>query len=186
MPFVSQQQRKYMYSQEPKLAKKFEKETPKGKKLPKKVKNEDYNPTKMYVVVRPSDNLDASGMIMELNPLEGIQPLNIMQDDVLIATHDEREAQRIAAEAYGKYCNEVQALEEKKGKVGNKIKSTIDHLEKKRKEHIDMVKEDPKSAAKHKEKIAKLATQIDDLVDKMEKIEKSKKNVEKKEEKKEK
>jgi len=38
MPFVSQQQRKYMYSQEPELAKKFEKDTPKGKKLPKKVK----------------------------------------------------------------------------------------------------------------------------------------------------
>ena len=153
----------------------------KHKGLPKKVKKEDYNPTKMYVVVKPSDNMNASGMIKELNPLEGIQPLNIMQDDVMSVHHDEKEAQRIAAEAYDKYCNEVQALEEKKGKVGDKIKKTIDHLEKKRKEHVDMAKEDPKSAAKHKEHIAKLATQIDDLMSKMEKIEKSKKNVEKKE-----
>jgi hypothetical protein len=156
----------------------------KHKGLPKKVKKEDYNPTKMFVVVKPSDNMDASGMIMELNPLEGIQPLNIMQDDVLDVTTDESEAQRIAAEAYGKYCSEVQALEEKKGKVGDKLKKTIDHLEKKRKEHIDMAKEDPKSSSEHKEHIAKLATQIDDLMSKMEKIERSKKNVEKKEEKK--
>lgn len=157
----------------------------KHKGLPKKVKKEDYNPTKMYVVVKPNDNLDASGMIMELNPLEGIQPLNIMQDDVMAVHHDESEAQRIAAEAYDKYCNEVQALEEKKGKVGDKLKKTIDHLEKKRKEHIDMAKEDPKNASQHKEHIAKLASQIDDLMSKMEKIEKSKKNVEKKEDKKE-
>ena len=35
MPFKSQAQRGFMYSQKPKLAAKFEKETPKGKKLPK-------------------------------------------------------------------------------------------------------------------------------------------------------
>jgi hypothetical protein len=106
-----------MYSQEPKLAKKFEKETPKGQKLPKKVKKEDYNPSKMYVVVKPTDNMDASGMIMELNPLDGIQPLNIAKEDVITTTHDEKDAQRIATEAYENYCKESEMLEEKKGKV---------------------------------------------------------------------
>jgi hypothetical protein len=38
MPFVSKKQRKFMYSQKPKLAEEFEAETPKGKKLPMKVK----------------------------------------------------------------------------------------------------------------------------------------------------
>ena len=38
MPFQSQQQRKFMYSQHPDLAKEFEAATPKGKKLPYKVK----------------------------------------------------------------------------------------------------------------------------------------------------
>ena len=156
----------------------------KHKGLPKKVKKEDYNPTKMFVVVKPSDNMDASGMVMELNPLLGVQPLNIDMADVHTVAADETQAREIAAEAYGKYCSEVQALEEKKGKVGDKLKKTIDHLEKKRKEHIDMAKEDPKSSSEHKEHIAKLATQIDDLMSKMEKIERSKKNVEKKEEKK--
>ena len=184
MPFVSQQHRKYMYSQEPKLAKKFEKKTPKGKQLPKKVKKEDYNPSKMYVVVRPTSNLEASGMIMELNPLEGIRELNIMQDDVLTVTHDETEAQKIAAEAYEKYCQESEMLEEKKDKVGNKIKTTIDKLEKKRKEHLDMAKEKPENAATHKQEISKISDKIEDLLGTMHKIQKSKKNVEKKQDKK--
>jgi len=37
MPFKSQSQRKWMYANEPEIAKRWEKETPKGK-LPKKVK----------------------------------------------------------------------------------------------------------------------------------------------------
>jgi hypothetical protein len=37
MPFKSQAQRKWMYSNDPKMAEKWEKETPKGK-LPTKVK----------------------------------------------------------------------------------------------------------------------------------------------------
>ncbi len=38
MPFKSQQQRKWMYSNKPEMAKRWEKETPKGKKLPAKAK----------------------------------------------------------------------------------------------------------------------------------------------------
>jgi len=38
MPMKSQQQRKYLWATDPKLARKFEDHTPKGKKLPKKVK----------------------------------------------------------------------------------------------------------------------------------------------------
>ncbi len=35
MPFKSQTQRAFMYAKHPKIAKEFEKKTPKGKKLPK-------------------------------------------------------------------------------------------------------------------------------------------------------
>lgn len=153
----------------------------KHKGLPKKVKKENMGVASMYVVRKPMDGMTAEKMVCEFNPLMGIQEKGIGMHDVHSVHHDATEAQRIAAEAYNEYCNEVQALEEKKGKVGDKIKKTIDHLEKKRKEHLDMAKEDPKNAAKHKEHIAKLATQIDDLMTKMEKIEKSKKNIEKKE-----
>lgn len=37
MPFKSESQRKWMYKNKPDMAKKWQKETPKGKKLPKKV-----------------------------------------------------------------------------------------------------------------------------------------------------
>ena len=38
MPMRSQQQRKFLWATDPKLARKFEDHTPKGKKLPKRVK----------------------------------------------------------------------------------------------------------------------------------------------------
>lgn len=38
MPFKSEAQRKFMYANDPKMAAKWEKKTPKGKALPKKVK----------------------------------------------------------------------------------------------------------------------------------------------------
>ena len=37
-PFKSEAQRKYLYVKKPKIAKEFAEKTPKGKKLPKKVK----------------------------------------------------------------------------------------------------------------------------------------------------
>ncbi len=38
MPFKSQAQRKWMYANDPAMAKKWESDTPKGKSLPKKKK----------------------------------------------------------------------------------------------------------------------------------------------------
>lgn len=38
MPMKSQAQRRFLHAKHPEIAKRFEKETPKGKKLPKKVK----------------------------------------------------------------------------------------------------------------------------------------------------
>lgn len=38
MPFKSQSQRKFLYAEHPDIAERWEKETPKGKKLPDKVK----------------------------------------------------------------------------------------------------------------------------------------------------
>ena len=38
MPFRSEQQRKFLFSQKPEIAKEFQEHTPKNAKLPKKVK----------------------------------------------------------------------------------------------------------------------------------------------------
>ena len=42
MPFKSKAQKKYLYATNPKLAKKFQKKTPKGTKLPNNVNNRSY------------------------------------------------------------------------------------------------------------------------------------------------
>ena len=42
MPFKSQAQRSFMYTQHPKMAKEFEKHTPKNKKLPQHVSKRDH------------------------------------------------------------------------------------------------------------------------------------------------
>jgi hypothetical protein len=152
-------------------------------KKAKKTKKENMGTPSMYVVRKPSGELPESDMVLEINPLMGIQEKGIGMHDVYSVHDDETEARRIAVEAYKAYCDEALQLEEKKGKVGDKLKKVIDQLEKKRKEHVDMAKEDPKNASKHKEGIAKIAGQIDDLMTKMEKIEKSKKQIEKAEDK---
>jgi hypothetical protein len=41
MPLKSQAQRRFLHSQHPQLAKKFDAHTPKGKQLPEKVKSEE-------------------------------------------------------------------------------------------------------------------------------------------------
>jgi hypothetical protein len=38
VPFKSESQRKFLYAKKPKIAKEFALKTPKGKKLPKKIK----------------------------------------------------------------------------------------------------------------------------------------------------
>ena len=157
----------------------------KHKGLPKKAKKEEgMQIPEMYLVRKPHMSMKEADLVMKINPLEGIQPLNVDMNDVLSVHATAEDAQQIAAEAYRKCMDEAFQLEEKKGKVGDKLKKAIDHLEKKRQEHIDMAKEDPKNADKHKEHIAKLAQQIDDLMTKMEKIEKSKKEIKKDEDKK--
>jgi hypothetical protein len=41
VPFKSQAQRKWMYANDPKMAAEWEEKTPKGKRLPKKVKKKN-------------------------------------------------------------------------------------------------------------------------------------------------
>lgn len=174
---ASPEAREMAKSMKPKDVKDFA--ATKHKSLPKKVKKEEVGVKEMYLVRRPNAQMKEVDLIMKMNPLEGIQPLNIMQDDVMSVHHDESEAQRIAAEAYKKCMDEAVALEEKKDNTVNKLKKAIDKLEKKRKEHMNMVKEDPKNASSHRDDIAKITTQIDDFLSKMEKIEKSKKDTNK-------
>ena len=154
----------------------------KHKGLPSKVKKENVDGAidTLYMVKKPFDGCNASSLVAPLNPLQGAQD---QADQVHGVFPDQDQAMAIAEKLYEEYCAKMEALEEKKGAVTGKISSAIDSLEKKRKEHVDMAKEDPKNASQHKDKIAMLATKIDDLMSKLEKVERSKKAKEEKKDK---
>jgi hypothetical protein len=154
----------------------------KHKGLPSKVKKENVDGAidTLYMVKKPFDGCNASSLVAPLNPLQGAQD---QADQVHGVFPDQDQAMAIAETLYEEYCTKMEALEEKKGAVTGKISSAIDSLEKKRKEHVDMAKEDPKNASQHKDKIAMLATKIDDLMSKLEKVERSKKAKEEKKDK---
>ena len=154
----------------------------KHKGLPSKVKKENVDGAidTLYMVKKPFDGCNASSLVAPLDPLQGAQD---QADQIHGVFPDQDQAMAIAETLYEEYSQKMEALEEKKGAVTGKISSAIDSLEKKRKEHVDMAKEDPKNASQHKDKIAMLATKIDDLMSKLEKVERSKKAKEEKKDK---
>jgi hypothetical protein len=154
----------------------------KHKGLPKKVKKENLDGAinTLYMVKKPYAGCQLTSLVEPIDPLLGIGAGHqIVPDQVHGVYVDQDQADMIANELYEAYCKEESMLEEKKGQVGDKIKKAIDQLEKKHKEHINLAKEDPKNTSQHKEHIAKIAHQIDDLMTKLEKIEKSKKEIKK-------
>jgi hypothetical protein len=59
MPFKSEKQRKYMWANKPEIAREFEEKTPKGKKLPTKVKKtKDKEKEAMYPNLRKLININ--------------------------------------------------------------------------------------------------------------------------------
>jgi hypothetical protein len=134
----------------------------------------------LYMVKKPYAGCQLTSLVEPIDPLLGIGAGHqIVPDQVHGVYADQDQADMVANELYETYCQEESMLEEKKGQVGDKIKKAIDQLEKKHKEHINLAKEDPKNTSQHKEHIAKIAHQIDDLMTKLEKIEKSKKEIKK-------
>lgn len=135
----------------------------------------------VYAVKKPYTGCQLTDMVKLIDPLVGLAGHKIVPTDVHSIDMDQDSAVAAASELYADHEKQSEALEEKKDMVGKRITKAIDTLEKKRKEHVTMAKEDPKNAIEHKEKIADLAHKIDDLMSKLAKVEKSKKNVEKKE-----
>lgn len=154
----------------------------KHKGLPKKVKKENLDGaiSTLYIVKKPYAGCQLTSLVEPIDPLLGIGAGHeIVPDQVHGVYADQDQADVVANELYEAHCQQESMLEEKKGQVGDKIKKAIDQLEKKHKEHINLATQDPKNASKHKEHIAKIAHQIDDLMTKLEKIEKSKKEIKK-------
>jgi hypothetical protein len=166
-------------SMKPGEVKKFASTKHKG--LPKKVKKEALEGTisELYVVTSPYPGCTPDSLVKPIDPLSGISGTEINPDQVQGVYPNADQAMVIAERMCAEYEEGQRMLEEKKGTTTEKLKKAIDKLEKKRKEHMDAMKEDPKKASDHKEAVANIASKIDDYLTKLEKIEKSKKADEK-------
>ena len=145
--------------------------------LPKKAKKESIDGAidTLYMVKKPYSGCQLTDLVEPIDPLVGLSGSEIVPDHVHAVFADQDQAQSIAEGLYEEHSQKMEALEEKKNDVASKITKAIEEFEKKRKEHVDMAKADPKNAGQHKEHIAKFATKIDDLMSKLEKVERSKK-----------
>ena len=149
----------------------------KHKGLPTKKKKAKYENKigEIHAAIKPYKGCTVAGMVKEINPFDGLRPHSITAEEIHGVYPSHEEATKVAEGLHAGHMKQLEELEEKKAHVSGKITSAIDTLEKKRKSHVDLAKEDPKNARSHKEHIAKLAHQIDDLMDKLERVEKSKK-----------
>ena len=154
----------------------------KHKGLPKKKKEEgiEGNLSQVYAVRKPYRGVELTTMVQPVDPLVGLGGSEIVPDQIHAVYPDQDMANGVAKELYEKHMQEESMLEEKKGTTVEKIKKAIDKLEKQRKEHLEAIKLDPKSASQHRDNVAHVTTKIDDLITKMEKIENSKKPIEEK------
>jgi len=134
----------------------------------------------VFAVQKPYAGCELTSLVKPIDPLLGLAGHKLVPDQIHAIFADDPIAQKIATEIYEVYLEKEVALEEKKEVTTTKLKSAIDAIEKKRKEHMDMAKEDPKNASKHREQIALITSKLDDLMTKLEKIEKSKKPIEEK------
>jgi hypothetical protein len=137
-----------------------------------------------YAVQRPYDGCEPGKLVHKVNPLQGVQGIGVEPVQIYGAYTEEKMAMTMAEKLHKDFTNKAMMLEKKKAEVIERIKETIDELEAQRSENIALIKENPKESGAHKDKIAHLATKIDDLMTKLEKIESSKKEIEKKEDKK--
>ena len=132
----------------------------------------------IFAVQKPYVGCELTDLVKPIDPLLGIGAGHqIAPDQIHAVFADEPTAQKIASDLFEDHVKKETALEEKKETTAKKIQSAIDMLEKKRKEHMKMAKEDPKNVSSHREQIAVVTGKIDDLMTKLEKIEKSKKQI---------
>ena len=149
---------------------------PKTVKKAKKAIKENYENKvgMLHIVQKPSEGCSCDKMVHQVDPIAGhsIDPQTIHG---IYSTPEE--AMKVAESLYKGHMDSMKKLEEKKETVTKKLTSAINMLEKKRKDCMNMVKENPNDAQSHKAKISEISSQIEGLMDKLEKVSKSKKQI---------
>lgn len=175
---ASKKAQKMAKSMEPGDVKKYASTKHKG--LPKKVKakKEEGVLEQVYAVQKPYSGCELTSLVKPIDPLKGLEGSEVMPDAVHGVYQDQDQAQAVAQGLYEEYMDHKKMVEEKKVKVVEKIKKVMNALEKKRKDHTDMIKENPKEASQHKQTVAELTHKLDELITTLERVEMSKENLE--------
>jgi hypothetical protein len=186
MPFKSQAQQRFMFSQHPKIAKRWAKETPSMKSLPQ------YAPEGQMM----QDNWDHPGcedkigkMFVVLKPGPESMP-----DDIMHQTHafgmgqfepqsvhgvynDEEEARLVAEAACTELRKHLEEVEKKKDTVLSKIDKHIARLQKEINAHMKEATEIPEMSEKHHELAERKMATIRGLRDKHKMVKAAKKQL---------
>ena len=145
------------------------------KKTKKKIKENYENKVGMlHIVQKPYDGCSCDKMMHQVDPMHG-HSLDPQTIHGIYSTPEE--AMKVAESLYKGHMDSMKKLEEKKETVTKKLTSAINMLEKKRKDCMNMVKENPNDAQSHKAKISEISSQIENLMDKLENVSKSKKEI---------
>ena len=186
MPFKSKAQQGFLYAQHPKIAKRWAKETPNMKDLPKKVKKESVQGTnpldtvQFWVVIQPhSHESTVQDIITQCDPFQfsEMSKRGLAPDQIVGFYLDEAEASKKATLLLDGMYDTAASLEEKKGEVSNKLQKAIDKLQKKAENHMKMVKKDPENADMHHEEAEKAMARIKTLRKTHKDVESSKKTI---------
>jgi len=160
-----------------KSAKEFASTKTKGLPTKKKVVKENYDNAigTIHTVLKPYPGCTPDNMVKQIDPVMGAQHHGIDHQTIHGVYPTQDEAKKVAEDIHKQYEGDMKKLEEKKDSVAKKLTTTIDKLEKKRKDHIKAIKENPKTASEHKDHISAISSQIENLMSKLEKVSKSKK-----------
>lgn len=160
-----------------KSAKEFASTKTKGLPTKKKVVKENYDNAigTIHTVLKPYPGCTPDNMVKQIDPIMGAQHHGIDHQTIHGIYPTQDEAKKVAEDIHKQYEGDMKKLEEKKDSVAKKLTTTIDKLEKKRKDHIKAAKENPKTASEHKDHISAISSQIENLMSKLEKVSKSKK-----------
>lgn len=159
-------------------AKTSEKELSKmASKTKKKMKKEGIEGAldTVYAVQKPYSGCQLTSLVKPIDPLVGLEGSEVVRDAVHAVYPDQQMAQSVAQKLYEEFQAQQEALQHKKIQVIEKTKKTMNLLEKRRKSYMEMMKENPGNINEYRQKVAELATKIDELVSTLERVEKSRK-----------
>lgn len=132
----------------------------------------------VYAVQKPYSGCQLTSLVHPIDPLKGLEGSEVMPDQIHGVYNDQEQAQAAAQGLYEEYTEQRKNLEEKKGKVVERIKKVMKKLENERKHHTDMIKENPKNCTENKNKVAELTQTLDELIEKLQRVEISKQPLE--------